>query len=295
MGYRICMFMVLAAIAFLALPATATAAQAPDVVSDCDRVAEWDRIRIQAHFDEVEEVLRSRDVSHLSPELQEARRKNLDELVSYREAGEFPRNTYVPHRQPVFIDGDDRRCAVGHLMIESGFEEEARRISERENLAYLLEMESPEVEQWVALSGLTAEEAAWIQPGYSSCYDSCPCDIQPVCGEDGSTYVNPCFAESCGHVEKWYQGCCVDGDEVENSNSPGYGFTQTSCDEDPNEDDQEHCPAGQAITEPHEEDWEYASACSGIAGAPLNNVPALVVMAFALIFGVRPSPHVSPA
>lgn len=182
-------------------------ATTPDVVLE-------DRERIQEHLAEVETELRERDVSHLSESLQKERERNLDVLADYRKAGEFPRNTHVPWRQPVFIDRGDRACAVAHLMIESGWDQEARAISERENLGYLLEMESPEVEEWVAQSGLTAEEAAEIQPTYSPC-NECTCDEDPVCGDDGETYVNSCVAEKCAHVDVVGQGCCADGDAYE--------------------------------------------------------------------------------
>lgn len=172
-----------------------------------------DRERIQDHLAQVEAELRERDVSHLSDELREERRKNLDVLREYRKAGEFPRNTHVPRRQPVFIDREDRACAVGYLMIRSGWDDAARAISERENLAYLPQMESPEVEQWVAQSGLTAEEAAKIQPTYSPCMN-CSCGENPVCGVDGNTYINRCAAETCAGVTVLHPGCCHDGAEI---------------------------------------------------------------------------------
>lgn len=185
----------------------------PGIATEPDVVVE-DRERIRAHLQEVEAELRDRDVSHLSEALKAERERNLKVLREYRKAGEFPRNTHVPWRHPVFIDRDDRACAVGHLMIESGWEEAARNISARENLAYLLEMESPEVEQWVVQSGLTAEEAAMIQPAYSPCND-CQCSSDPVCGTDGKTYLNSCVAEQCAYVEIAHEGCCEKGDELE--------------------------------------------------------------------------------
>lgn len=273
--------------------AEVTADYDPAWAGDCDcnsatgseSVIEKDRVRIQAHFNQVEAELRSRDVSHLSPELQKARSQNLDELLVYREAGEFPHNTHVPHRQPVFIDRDDRRCAVGHLMIESGFEDEARRIAEHENLAYLLEMESPEVEEWVAQSGLTAEEAAWIQPEYSACYDGCSNRVRPVCGSDGKTHVNRCFAQQCGDVERWVRGCCADGDQVFGKCSMG-GFRIIRG---KNGDPYEFCPVGQSNTNPDEDEWIYPGDTdfSDILYFLMSIGPFLAFAAILLIFGVQ--------
>ena len=40
-------------------------------------------------------------------------------------------------------------------------------------------------------------------------------------------------------------------------------FIRTACENDPNEDDEDHCPAGQSITDPDEGDWEYPEGDDG--------------------------------
>lgn len=255
--------------------------------ADCDSVIEADRERIQHHLKEVEQTLRARDVSHLSDKLQKERKRNLDVLREYRRAGEFPHNTYVGWRNPVFIDGDDRLCAVGHLMFESGWESEARQIAARENLAHLPDMQSPEVAQWVEQSGLTAEEAAWIQPGYSSCYDECSCEPDPVCGDDGTTYVNPCFAEACAMVERWHYGCCEPRDEIDwSGNEPM--FPQTACNDDPNDRTDQLCATGTDTSELQDDQWDSEQrSCSTTSLHPASGIAWLMVVA--LLLAVRRS------
>lgn len=128
--------------------------------------------RIQQHLADVEEYLRATDVSDWPVALQRERIERLDDLREYRLAGVFPRNIdFEDARVPYFIDDRGVACAVAHLMIESGHEDAANAISRRENNAWLMEMTSPEVAEWIPTSGLTAEEAAWIQPTYGFCDD----------------------------------------------------------------------------------------------------------------------------
>lgn len=213
----------------------------PFAVSAESAAVTADRVRIRAHLAEVETELRARDVSHLAPELQAERKRNIERLHEYRVAGVFPHNTYVPGRTPVFIDAEDRACAVGHLIIESGHEDAARRIASRENLARLPDMRSPEVAAWLATSGLTAAEATRIQPSYSAmfCGQNCPCDYEgsdetrPVCGADGKTYLNECVARACGGQTEFTYGCCNTSDSVQ-SPDPATGADAGADAGDPN-------------------------------------------------------------
>src|SRR5262245_15654670 len=79
------------------------------------------RERIRAHLSQVERTLRAVDAGGLPPGLARERARNLDRLHEYWVRGVFPRNHRFPEgRVPFFIDGEERACAVGHLMIESG-------------------------------------------------------------------------------------------------------------------------------------------------------------------------------
>ncbi len=121
---------------------------------------------IQAHLFWVHRILSERSTDHLNPEQLKNRNNSLQHLAEYAKAGVFPKNLYHPQRQPVFIDPFNTYCAVGHLIKESGNDPLARSISREMNYAYLLDMKMDKLDNWVAQSGFTPEELAWIQPGY---------------------------------------------------------------------------------------------------------------------------------
>ncbi len=122
--------------------------------------------RIATHLRMVRERLEQRTSEGLSAAQWTARHQLLEELGAYAEAGVFPRNHVLPFRNPVFIDPYGTACAVGQLMIASGHGDLAHRIDTEMELAYLLDMEWPEIGTWAAEHGFSANELAWIQPGY---------------------------------------------------------------------------------------------------------------------------------
>lgn len=121
---------------------------------------------IRTHLMLVERYLSAKDVSHLSAEQQQNRNEGLAHLRAYMEEGAFPRNTSLPYRNPVFIDEFNNYCAVGYLIKSSGHDDLAKKISAETNLAYLGDITTEGLGEWVTNSGFTPDELAWIQPGY---------------------------------------------------------------------------------------------------------------------------------
>jgi hypothetical protein len=121
---------------------------------------------IKLHLALVEQILRKRSVSGLTPQQYRNRFSALDDLYEYWLAGKFPQNENYSYRTPIFIDNHNTFCAVGYLVKASGNESVSRMIASKTNLAYVREMNYPELDQWAADYGFTKEELAWIQPGY---------------------------------------------------------------------------------------------------------------------------------
>jgi hypothetical protein len=90
----------------------------------------------------------------------------LDALTNYYAQAQFPINSNHRFRIPYFIDELGTPCAVGHLLIESGFEAVAERVSEEMNNAYVREIPYKELPMWAEKYGFELSELAWIQPGY---------------------------------------------------------------------------------------------------------------------------------
>jgi hypothetical protein len=95
-----------------------------------------------------------------------ARAHVVDELRSYRDRGEFPKNRDFPGLAvPYFIDRETGvRCAVGHLMEVTGGGPLTTRIAARDNNVWVAELAGDvAVAHWLSRNGLTLAEAARIQ------------------------------------------------------------------------------------------------------------------------------------
>ena len=138
--------------------------------TEMDRTAVFanDTKRIQAHLSLVEKALRKRSTTHLSPQQSANRLKMLEELNFYHQNGQFPSNHYHKQRMPYFIDNFGIACAVGYLIIESGYADLANTVKEEMNNGYIAEIDKrfPQLQAWADEYGFTMPELAWIQPTY---------------------------------------------------------------------------------------------------------------------------------
>lgn len=136
------------------------------------------------HLDGALRLLERRDLSGLSAEQRERRAAAIAELMAYRDAGRYPINRdFAGERVPYFIDSvTDVHCAVGHLMMRTGYGALARRIAAADNHVRVMDLRGDaEVEAWLETHGITLEEAARIQPAY----DGGPGPILPGPGFPG--------------------------------------------------------------------------------------------------------------
>ncbi len=124
--------------------------------------------RIRTHLARVDRALRARDVANLSPAQRTARARNLDVLHSYWAAGVFPTNTDFPgERMPYFVDRYGIRCAMAYVIEQSGRGDLVARVAATNNNARIRDLkDDPDLVAWLDENGLTAAEAARIQPAY---------------------------------------------------------------------------------------------------------------------------------
>jgi len=149
----------------LVVPVLVLAARSP-VPWSSPAAAETARIR--ARLAAVERSLRAKDVSALAPSERVARSHNLDVLHEYWLDGVFPKNTSVPGaRVPIFVDRYGTRCAMAYLIEQSGRGDLVARVAATNNYARIRDLKSDaELIAWLRENGLTAGEAALIQPAY---------------------------------------------------------------------------------------------------------------------------------
>ncbi len=132
----------------------------PNMTSD-------NNLRIKTHLEYVENLLRQKDVSALSAELQSKRNLLLDLLHEYWSKGIFPKNyDYADQRKPCFIDKEGNICAVGYLVEKTANRKVADNINNKHKYDELLTMNDEIVDNWILTNGLTKEECAMIQPTY---------------------------------------------------------------------------------------------------------------------------------
>jgi hypothetical protein len=106
-----------------------------------------------------------------SPQLRPLQRAARMQLIAwlrvYRDAGRFPENDTFSVATPFFVDHRGVRCAMGELLHLSGRDDIVRDVRDTRNNAYIAELvDDPRLVAWLDSVGLTAAEAARVQPSY---------------------------------------------------------------------------------------------------------------------------------
>ncbi len=96
----------------------------------------------------------------------ENRKRHLEVLNEYWNLKNCPKNTFLNYRNPVFIDAQNRHCAVAFLMQKDGKTTFCKKVQQNSNFIFVREINNTEFAAWQAQSGLSIDELAWIQPGY---------------------------------------------------------------------------------------------------------------------------------
>jgi hypothetical protein len=160
----------LTVLVLLALPAISLGLRE---VSPVDRTNEHHRLettRLRAHFDSVGLELRAPMARPLTSAQRESRATVIAWLRDYREAGSFPRNDrFHDGAMPFFRDSRGVLCAMAYLIKRSGRGDLVDRIAATRNNASMRELAGdPDLTAWLDSTGLSAAEAARIQPFYGS-------------------------------------------------------------------------------------------------------------------------------
>ena len=135
----------------------------------CSSWSAREESRIRTHLFGALAVLRAGDVASLEAPARAARARNIDELERYVAAGQFPRSPFREGpRHPALVDRWGTRCALAHLIEKSGGGALLARLRALDNHAWVRELAGDAaLVGWLGAAGLSAAEAARIQPSYS--------------------------------------------------------------------------------------------------------------------------------
>ncbi len=140
------------------------------VASDSDArltLTARETVRLQAHFDSVDAELSAVPTSTLRASQRVARAQLIAWLRDYRNAARFPENDRFATPTPFFVDHRGVRCAMGELLHRSGRDDIVRDVQRTRNNALVAQLvDDPRLVAWLDSVGMTAVEAARVQPSY---------------------------------------------------------------------------------------------------------------------------------
>ncbi|MBL8742916.1 MAG: hypothetical protein JNK04_17525 [Myxococcales bacterium] len=166
--------------------------------------------RVREHLLGAIEMVGSAPTDALTPAQKARRTLLLGQLIRYAVAGRFPKNIDLPDgMEPTFVDHEGTRCAMAHLIDETGGQKLVDRVAATANHAYVRELAADgELVEWLVAHGLSVDEAGRIQPGYcGSPALECVCElsfadaadlIAGVVQGDGRLLVDEVFQSESG-------------------------------------------------------------------------------------------------
>ena len=124
-----------------------------------------ERERVRAHLARAEARLRvRRPPNDVDPD---GRAAHLDALRAYWRRGEFPINREFRRRKPLFRGPGGTRCAMGAVVAADGRSDVVDAVVSEDNTVDLeTDVPPSALVEWIDDAGLTAEEAAFVQPMY---------------------------------------------------------------------------------------------------------------------------------
>ena len=166
------LFSSLAPVAIVAIILVAVGVHRGSPISEDLGLIDAERSRLTAHFDSVTGILGATDVSRLTSLERGNRERALRHLVDYRDRGVFPHNHDFPGMPvPYFRDRHGVLCAMAYLIDRSGRGDIVDLVEARMNNGWIAELASdsvigPVLVEWLEENGISAREAAMIQPAY---------------------------------------------------------------------------------------------------------------------------------
>ena len=166
------LFSSLAPVAIVAIILVAVGVHRRSPISEDLGLIDAERSRLTAHFDSVTGILGATDVSRLTSLERRNRERALRHLVDYRDRGVFPHNHRFPEmRVPYFRDRHGVLCAMAYLIDRSGRGDIVDLVEARMNNGLIAGLASdsvigPVLVEWLEENGISAREAAMIQPMY---------------------------------------------------------------------------------------------------------------------------------
>jgi hypothetical protein len=120
------------------------------------------------------------DSAELREQLAARRNLNLDRLLAYANAGEFPLNTMSEGPLNIFVDSDGHICAAANLIDLDGNGPLVQTTAAQDNFILLADVNQGPLMDWMLTSGFTQEEIALIQRPYMPVGGRKPVEIQPM-------------------------------------------------------------------------------------------------------------------